>query len=246
MGSESGRLLSQSLGCRRVYPDRNYKPKRNHVIINWGNSTIPNWYNSPVEWAVHLNDIHAVHTACNKYKTFLQLSGEVSIPDFTTETEVAQQWIDEGFKVFGRQSLTSHSGNDIIIFDSETICTPFKCPLYTKAIRKSKEYRVHVFQGEIIDYQQKKKREGFEGGIAGIRNHANGWVYTRESVNLPDNVAEQSIKAVNVLGLDFGAVDICTERDTGTAFVFEINTAPGLTGTTLNKYTEAIRRICNE
>ena len=114
-------------------------------------------------------------------------------------------------------------------------------PLYTQGIEKDKEYRVHVFKGQVIDYQQKKQRIGVESDST-IRNHSTGWVYTRISVVLPEGVKEQAIKAVDALGLDFGAVDICTDLE-GTPFVLEVNTAPGLEGTTLEKYIEAFKGL---
>jgi len=238
MASQSAKLLSSSLDCRRVYPDRNYHPTSDHLIINWGNSTLPNWRHNPFKL---LNDPFRVARACNKLTTFENLKARgVSIPEFKTNKTVASWWIDQGHKVFCRTSLTSHSGIGIII--ASTVEELVDAPLYVKAVKKDKEYRVHVFRDEIIDYQQKKKREGFEGGIPGIRNHANGWVYARNDIQLPEEVANQSIKAVQALGLDFGAVDICTGQD-GDVYTFEVNTAPGLHGTTLTKYTEAIRRL---
>lgn len=236
MGSKSGKTLAGALGAKRVYPDRKYKPKRTHLIVNWGSSTCPNWR------GIMLNTPHNVGNACNKAKTLniLFRQGMEEIPEFTDSTEVAQQWIDNGFQVFGRQTLTGHSGNGIIIFDSETITTDKECPLYTKAVKKDKEYRVHVFNGTVIDYQQKKKRLGHEGGITGIRNFANGWIYARNEVELPEDVKAASIKAVNLLGLDFGAVDVCSVKGGGVC-IFEVNTACGLEGTTIDKYVEAIR-----
>lgn len=175
--------------------------------------------------------------------TFRILGGaDVAIPDYTGFTEVAQQWIDEGHRVYGRKTLTGHSGQGIRIFELETITSPDFCPLYTKNTKAKYEYRIHVMAGEIIDEQQKKKRNDFEGGISGIRNHANGWVFARTEVTIPEVVQEQAIKAVQALGLDFGAVDIGYREVDNKAFVYEVNTAPGLEGTTLQRYTEAIIR----
>jgi glutathione synthase/RimK-type ligase-like ATP-grasp enzyme len=42
------------------------------------------------------------------------------------------------------------------------------------------------------------------------------------------------------MGLDFGAVDIGHRLIDNQFFVFEVNTAPGLEGTTLDKYAKAI------
>jgi glutathione synthase/RimK-type ligase-like ATP-grasp enzyme len=56
-------------------------------------------------------------------------------------------------------------------------------------------------------------------------------------------VKKESIKAVKALGLDFGAVDIATIKGTDgqECCIYEVNTACGMQGTTLEKYTQAIR-----
>lgn len=240
MSSQSARKLAQSLECKRVFPDRNFRPRHNHLVINWGSTTIPAWYRTPGYWYI-LNKPDCVALATNKRNTFDKfILKEVSHPEWSDCKDWAASTIEEGHKVFCRTSLTSHSGNGIII--AETTDQLVDAPLYVKAIKKDKEYRVHVFQNQIIDFQQKKKKHNFDGGISGIRNHTNGWVYARSDVELPEAVANESIKAVQALGLDFGAVDVCTDRK-DKVFIFEINTAPGLHGTTLQKYTEAFRSL---
>ena len=232
--------MGTSLQARRVYPSNKFKNNypRNNLIVNWGNSTQPDWWKP--ETAI-LNDFESVSYSVNKLDTFMALlNAQVTIPWWTTETNVAQQWIDEGNRVYGRKTLTGHSGQGIRIFDSETICTPDECPLYTLDTKAKHEYRIHVFKDMIIDQQMKKKKLDHEGGIRGIRNHANGWVYAREGIVFPIPVLEQAIKAVRALGLDFGAVDIGYNEREATAYVYEVNSAPGLHGTTLTKYVEAI------
>ena len=48
--------------------------------------------------------------------------------------------------------------------------------------------------------------------------------------------------AIKVLGLDFGAVDIIYNKQEDKWYVLEVNTAPGIYGTTLDKYVNAIMR----
>lgn len=58
-------------------------------------------------------------------------------------------------------------------------------------------------------------------------------------------IETEAIKAVNALGLDFGAVDIVTEKNTGIPYVLEVNTAPGNEGTTTQKYVDSIIEYIN-
>ncbi len=117
-------------------------------------------------------------------------------------------------------------------------------PLYTRYVKKADEYRLHVFDGRVIDIQQKRKRRGIPNEEIDyqIRNTASGWVYCRDDVDCPDSCSALAIRAVAALGLDFGAVDIGYNRHTQTPCVYEVNTAPGLEGTTLTRYYEALER----
>lgn len=249
MTSKSARVLSRALNALRVYPDRGYRPKANHIIINWGGSTRPNWMNDPMAVYFFINRNDAVANAAHKLKTFQKFQEyDVPCPEWTLDTEVAQAWVDQDHKVYGRKLLTSHSGNGIRIFENETITTPDRCPLYTKATKASAEYRIHVGNSgdTIIDMTQKKKRNGHEGGIRGIRNHSNGWIYARDGVVVPDAVVSAAMAAVDALNLDFGAADVGYNERENRAYVYEVNTAPGLVGTTLTNYVNYFKGIQNE
>jgi len=78
-----------------------------------------------------------------------------------------------------------------------------------------------------------------------VRNHANGWVYCRDNINPDSSVISNSLDAVAALGLDFGAVDVIWNEHHQKAWVLEVNTAPGLEGTTLTKYVSAINKVMN-
>ena len=101
----------------------------------------------------------------------------------------------------------------------------------------------HVWKGTIIDVQEKRRRAGYVStgdGDSYIRNHHNGWVFCRADIEEPANLRTIARSAIGTLSLDFGAVDIIYNQKSNKLFVLEVNTAPGLEGTTLQKYTEAI------
>ena len=73
-----------------------------------------------------------------------------------------------------------------------------------------------------------------------VRNLANGWVFCRDNVVEPDGLRDAAVSACAALGLDFGAVDIIWNERENKCYVLEVNTAPGLQGTTLENYANAI------
>ena len=232
LGSISAKRLARTLGILRVSPS--YNARRRDVIINWGNSTPPHF-----RWMEQdLNKPHAIALASNKIKTFdtLVINSFLQTPMYTTLKDAAKQFIQDGHTVYCRSTVTGHSGNGIVI--ANNINELINAPLYTVKTKHKHEYRVHVFRDKILDVQMKRKRNGAVGGT-GIRNHANGWVYARAEITPPEELLLSSIKAVSLLGLDFGAVDIGHRVIDNKFFVFEINTAPGLEGTTLDNYSKA-------
>lgn len=180
--------------------------------------------------------------SANKRKTFdAFLFSGVSHPEWSDDKEWALSLVRDGHKIVCRKTLTGHSGQGIVVASTESELVD--APLYVKFVRKETEYRVHVFKDQILDVQQKKLAfDAPENRNPYIRNHANGWVFAREGVTTPIEVLEQSIKAIRAVGLDFGAVDVSVGAD-GKVYVFEVNSAPGIENTTLQKYAEAFRRI---
>lgn len=232
IGSQSAKQLARTLNVKRIVPGGSYRPRHSTLVVNWGNSN-PGFVTDKI-----LNKPEAVKIAANKLLTFQKLKAAgISIPDFTTDCGEAGRWLARDFKVVVRHKISAHSGEGIeVIRPGEYVP---HAPLYTKYFRKEEEYRVHVFNGKVIDFATKKKRR-YGGDVNPlIRNHSNGWVFCREGCHCPDFVREASIKSVKALGLDFGAVDIAV-RD-GRYCIFEINSAPGLEGSTLYSYVRAIK-----
>lgn len=240
LGSQSAKTLAQALGVKRVRPT--YRARRDEIIINWGNSRAFAFPESEHD----LNKPAAITLASNKLKTFETLSNNnfTHTPQWMTSKENAIAQIELGNTIYCRTTLTGHSGSGIIIAD--TIDKLVNAPLYTVGTKHKYEFRVHVFKGTAIDVQQKKRRSDWSGTtIIGIRNHANGYIYARSDINIPSKVTSAAIDAVNLLGLDFGAVDIGYRERDDKAFVFEINTAPGLAGSTINTYKNAFNNYLN-
>ena len=163
---------------------------------------------------------------------------EVSCPEWTTDYDTALEWINNGKTVFCRTLTRAHSGRGIHIasISDELV----DAPLYTQYIKKQKEFRVHVFRNEVIDLQEKRRSTNSPDSDFLIRNHANGFVFCRDDIIEPTDLRATALSAVAALGLDFGAVDIIYNAYYDKCYALEVNTAPGLEGTTLDSYSKAI------
>ena len=235
MGSESSTQLKERLGGKKVYPDRAYRYRENDLVINWGNSGVPNWDNVNVKW---LNKPSAVAIASNKLNTLTKLREcGVNVPYFSEDRE------DMGHELtIVRHKLDGHSGEGIEII-AEVDQIPI-APLYTKYIPAKAEYRVHVFDGNIIDISKKVRSNPEEEDFVSdehrmIKSHQNGWTFARGGIQFNTELGRLALKSIQVLGLDFGAVDIIKGED-GEYYVLEINTACGMADTTENSYINAI------
>ena len=239
MGSESARVLAERLNARLSTGEKRFI-KDKTLVINWGNSSLD------VDNVLHsyrnklLNHPNSVGLAANKIKTFhiFELN-DVPTVEWTTKRDIALGWIDENGYVYARTNPHSSQGEGISVVTIED--TLPNAPLYTKAVPKAYEYRVHIFKGEVIDFTRKRRRTDTEVNPY-IKNFNKGWVFCREGVELPDTVRDAALKANKALRLDFCALDILYRQVDDEAYVLEANTAIGIEGTTLDKYVECFKK----
>ena len=214
------------------------------IVINWGCSQLP----EEVMKCNVVNRPEAVAIAANKKSFFEAVADEVSIPEWTEDKTVAESWILNGDKVVVREKLSGHSGDGIVMLTNPVEFEEYKhdvAKIYVKYIPKKDEYRIHVFNGEVVDMQRKAIRRDMPAEQVNhqIRNHGNGFVYVREGVEPQPMVIDESIKAIKLTGLDFGAVDVIWNNHRAKAYVLEINTAPGLEGKSVETYTAATKKV---
>ena len=221
-----------------IRQDRVHLLKPTRVIINWGSSEPFN----NIPYCRVFNNPDNVRLASNKLFTFKQWRRHnVSCPEWTEDYNDAVQWVENGHTVFCRTQLRSHSGGGIVI--ATTSDEVVQAPLYTKYIKKKKEFRVHVFDGKVIDIQEKRRSSNSPDSSFLIRNHASGFVFCRDDVVEPSDLRDTGIKAVQSLGLDFGAVDVVWNAHYDKCYALEVNSAPGLEGTTLTNYVTTIKEL---
>jgi len=140
--------------------------------------------------------------------------------------------------------LSGHSGEGIVVAESPGELAPFRDgTLFVKECLKRDEFRVHLVGATPFLVQKKARNTTVPDELVNwkVRNHANGFIYARENVSLPNgDCLEQCVKAMSACGLDFGAVDVLYNERQQQSFVLEINSAPGMEGHTAIDYANAI------
>jgi len=246
-GSSSIRNLRNKIPNIRVIKLTNstFKDTEDKLIINWGSSVYPYSYSKV------LNRASSVAVASNKLLTFRALrEGEVPVPDFSVTLEGIGNWKE----IVLRDTLCTSGGRGVRVYPMEIFMDLSEelkqSKLYVQYIKKHSEYRVHVFNGSVIHTQIKKKSYDGAGDYEHwrVRNSSNGWVFSSNLGELSQEIIESmhkiAIEAVEVLDLDFGAVDLIYNTIKG-VFVLEVNTAPGIESVTLDAYARTIESLGN-
>lgn len=237
----SSKELAKALGAKILKKIGSiWRPRIQDHVINWGSTKMPD----------RLFDAHVynhpsiIGFVVNKGRFFRSLREKApdtfNYPLSWSNREQANEWLrnNPGHFLVCRAILRGSKGAGITIVDNPDL-TPI-VPLYTQYIKKKREFRVHVVNNKVIDAVQKKQKREFKGiRDTKIRNTHNGYVFARTDVVIPQAVFDGAIEAMKFFGIDFGAVDIVYNDHYEKAYVLEINTAPGIEGTTVQRYKEA-------
>ena len=165
-------------------------------------------------------------------------ANEVPALPFTTSSEQVAEWLAGNNVVFARTLTRSSEGKGIIVLEPESPIV--SAPVYTLYRKKKKEFRVHVYKDQIVAVLEKRKKKGLDNVDSRIRNTANGYVFCRDGVVEPEGLRELALKASKVTNSDFKGVDIGYNEKLNQLFCIEVNSAPGMEGSTINQYIEAI------
>lgn len=238
-GSKSAKALATKLGTKCLkLQGSSWIPQNGDIVINWGNTEA---FGLPV--SLLINPPAVIKQASNK-KTFFEAMvgtpGGQHIPPFwVNKNDIHASAFENG--IVCRTVLAGHSGEGIVIAHSPDALVP--APLYVGYIKKKDEYRIHLGRKPdgtsiIIMQQRKARRTDVPDSMVNwkIRNHSNGFIYQRQNVNPPVQVVEAARLCFESTGLHFGAVDVIWNNQQGKAYVLEINTAPGLEGSSVDDY----------
>lgn len=217
LGSQSLRLLAEGLSTKLGYKVlRSKTPRPNRENISYGDCK---------------NKLF-------QYEWFA--ANQIPALPFTTDKEVVSNWLyHEGHTVFARTLTRASEGKGIVVLEPNAQIVP--APVYTLYRKKKKEFRVHVFKDQVVQVLEKRKRKGFEGTVdTKIRNTANGYVFCSQDVVEPPGIRELALKASKVTSSMFKGVDIGFNEKLNELFVIECNSAPGISGSNIDRYIEAM------
>lgn len=246
--SPTGRLLAQALGIPYGHLGPGQTSRRvgriqsslipATSIIRWGSQqALP----SGCRPTRTLNTATSLSTASDKLFALQKLrESGVTVPTFAVSSEMSQgnpaltDLRSISGVILGR-SRRGTKGRDIRVFTSGE--TPYGCEFYTAYIPNVREYRVHVFQGEVIRVQGKYLDFPEQHTNPHIKNHGQGFRFRTPEYSLNRSRLDAAVSAVEALGLDFGAVDLLKGED-GQTYVLEVNTAPACSPLTARAYIE--------
>lgn len=194
---------------------RRFNPAEARLVICWGCS---GGFASTVQFKV-LNNFH-IHSKFNEL-TMLQADG-VLTPSFSRH----EHWTDS-------LARTEHHS------EAKDLLSGLKVgDFYTEFTPTDEEYRVHIIKGHSIRIGKKVPRT--ENYHLRFKSWHGGWrlAYSMDwrTEELVANLRRLAKRAVAAVGYDFGAVDIGIRHHDKEPFVFEVNSAPGLEGGTLERY----------
>lgn len=125
------------------------------------------------------------------------------------------------FPILGRKNK-SYQGRGITFYkDKEKINSH---DFFVEYIKVKKEFRIHVFQEEIIGEMNKTFNDS---NIIHTSNTGAKLIFSKIDHNCREEILKKSIEAVKCIDLDFGAVDIIVDQDDNFYFL-EVNSDPGM------------------
>lgn len=232
--SVTGRHLAEVLGIKGgVKPPQG----REDILIRWGGTE-----KTPQRAGRVVNKRDAIILASNKREALRKMA-ECHVP-------IPRTWgiNDPGilFPALGRKDH-HRKGSDIVLCIQKSDlqrALNAGCTHMTGLIPKAREFRVHVFENEILKISEKILTEP-EKYCPWIWNYETGFTFRNPRALLPavQTQLEAAAKAaVQAIGLDFGAVDICIGDD-GHMRVFEVNTGPSLAEKSMGLYARKLAAL---
>jgi len=229
----TGELLAKMLQSPHGFDPEPFAPLGDNTLIRWG-SRKKEWTDNV--YAHVVNRSSAIKLCSDKIAAGIkfQESG-ILTPDFSEDPYFL---IEEfGYPLLGRKRQHARGTDIKLILQERDLRKP--CDYYTRYIPTNREFRIHVVGDKVIRVQGKYLDHPGQQ-VPYMRNYSTGYRFRKPRLRLKPERLEAAVKAVNCLGLDFGAVDLLIGDD-GLGYVLEVNTAPSCSPLTLGAYAVAFQ-----
>ena len=228
--SATGKELAETLGvrCGSKAPE-----KKENLIIRWG-ATIQ----IPIRPNKVLNNRNAILLCTNKFESLRHLRNNgISTPEAWDHPQEVQ------LPALARKIKHSQGSDIMLCLQKQDVRRAIRRGrrYFVKYIPTAREYRAHVFRGEIFRINQKLLQDK-EAWVPHIRNVTNGYIFAQPRALMGKTAEDMVIKAVSSLGLDFGGVDLVIGDDEK-PYILEVNTGPSLVEVGVEAYAEKIRPL---
>lgn len=193
---------------------------------------------------IDFNTIEAINNTANKIVMKDKfLIADIDSPLYFENDEAGREAIKRGMlgeKIFFKIPFHSR-GRGMVVYNTKEEALEQTAKGYFEQAQVSKrEFRVHVMDGKVFCIDEKRPRDTSirVEDRPEIKNMDSGFKFRRPMKSYPPEVESESIKAVEALGLDFGAADVGL-NDEG-VWIYEVNTAPSLRTKTRKLYQKAL------
>lgn len=168
-------------------------------------------------------------------------------PEWTEDYEVANTWLAEGHTVIARKRIKGQTGNGIAVLkpgpDSADLAMKGEFKVFTKYIKKKREFRVNLFKHKVVNIREKVK-VGPSGTDSHVRSSSNGYTTTHcrpMTAALKERLIALAEAASPVSESDFIGVDICYNEFKDLVFVLEVNSGPSIEGSSVKDFVKAMQ-----
>ncbi len=274
--SITGKALALKLGLTRMSPsssDRQYGTApppigTTHCIV-WG-AMMKDWNPNNYRWKrniKYLNNPELIKKYSNKYQALYRMyMHNIKLPEFTNSEDRFELMhdilINTGIEfndfsdkpIIGRK-YHHQGGSGFEFITSETSLRDSDSDYFMEYIdgEDKREYRVHVFNNEVIKVQRKRRIKDDEGNSIEAteeqnrcRSHDNGWMFSNCDISrINSSITRNALEACASLGYGFGGVDIIRIPSSDTTSVLEVNSGMGLDNAGLELYTNKIQGWLN-
>jgi len=165
-------------------------------------------------------------------------------PEWTEDNEVANTWLAEGHTVIARKRIKGQTGAGIMVLKpGSTALDSEEFKVFTKYIKKKREFRVNLFKHKVVNIREKVK-VGPSGMDSHVRSSSNGYTTTHcrpMSEPLRDRLIALAEAASPVSESDFIGVDVCYNEYKDLLFLLEVNSGPSIEGSSVKDFVKAMQ-----